>query len=1255
MLAAKPLPQDLQAFEDRRRQVSQDVWPYDQTPPNFEIGTTGLRHAAGFMNEEFLSRLRGQPGVALYREMWDNSAVIGAVMFMIQAVLRECEWTVEAADESSEAERWKEHAEQSLEDMDHTWQDFISEIMSFLIFGWAWFEIVLKLRKGETDDPTTSSQFEDGTWGIRKLELRSQDSLWQWKMDRGGSLLGMIQLDTWNQAGQGPVLIPRDKSLHFTTRRFKGNPEGYALSLDTPLPTPDGWSTMGDVSVGDKVYGADGKIRYVVAKSAVFKGRPTYEIEFSSGHKIKADANHLWSVLLPQDKTKKAAPRVARTEDLFDLMQKYPQRFWRNPIDCGRSPVLDAATLALPVDPYLLGYWLGDGCRKTSALSVCNKDAAHVRAYIESESSYEQTYDGSAALLVKGGFKAALRAAGVLEDKHIPAPYLRSSTAQRLALLQGLMDTDGHCPKSTAKDAANVFHNTNKNLIDGVAELVRSLGGHPSIKKRQWAGRRGGTINGHEIIATRDVWEVRFWLDLPAFLLPRKRERQSMRGAQRRHAHTIRAIRRIENQDTVCIEVDSPDHLFLVGEEMVPTHNSLLRPVVGTYHYVKRMQELEAIGWSKDLPLALDTPVPTPDGWTTIGELKEGDKVYDETGKIRYVVSKSEVFKNPVVYEIEFVSGHSIKADGKHLWSVSTKQTRWRGSKSRLLTTKEMFDALKAGSRVRYSLGRTPVLDAPSAVLPVDPYLLGYWLGDGTHSNTSIAVAPKDVASLRRNVEACGLFLTDHSSSEWHHCIVPGFLDQLRAAGVLGDKHIPPQYLRASPEQRLALLQGLMDTDGYSDPKHECEFANTNLNLIYGVMELVRTLGGKPRMRICKRPGTLCGAIDGRRIVNTRTLYGVRFGLDLPAHRIPRKLAKHKRVSDRPYGSRSVEHYVKSIRLVDSEPTQCITVDSPSHMFLAGEGMVPTHNCGTPVMEVPPELLLADADPKYKALAAQLRTMLSQFQVDERAYAMIPSSTDKDGKPTGFKLSLLSSGGRRAMETSPAIQRYNVQIMQCFGADFLQVGQSSVGTRNVFEGKANLFLLGLTHYLDIIESTLNRNLVPKVYKLNNVPRKFWPRYRHGKLDKPDLDALGTFLQKLGAAGLLSPNKELEGRVLEIADLPKPTDEDLDVVKDPSQVTPGKGPDAAAGLMSDEQAKVVMDVNAAVAAKKIHPDSAAKLLAQRLGVDEKHASEFLQEVEKEPVPAALAGTPPPPPAHGLPQDGVVPGAAQAPKAKEVEQA
>ena len=905
MPSAKPLPQDLQAFEDRRRQVSQDVWPYNQTPPNFEIGTTGLRHAAGFMNEEFLSRLRGQPGVAWYREMWDNSAVIGAVMFMIQAVLRECEWSIEAADDSAEAERWKEHAEQSLEDMDHTWQDFISEIMSFLIFGWAWFEIVLKLRKGETDDPTTSSQFEDGTWGIRKLELRSQDSLWQWKMDRGGSLLGMIQLDTWNQAGQGPVLIPLDKSLHFVTRRFKSNPEGYQL----------------------------------------------------------------------------------------------------------------------------------------------------------------------------------------------------------------------------------------------------------------------------------------------------------------------------------------------------------LRPVTGTYHYVKRMQELEAIGWSKDLPLALDTPVPTPDGWSTIGDLKYGDKVYDEGGKIRYVVGKSPIFQNPDVYEVEFMSGHSIKADGKHLWSVSTKQTRWSGSKPRLMSTAEMFRALQNGSKVRFSLGRTPVLDAPVVTLPVDPYLLGYWLGDGTHSNTSIAVAPKDVASLRHNVEACGLSLTDHASSKWSHCIVPDFLDQLRAAGVLGNKHIPPQYLRASPEQRLALLQGLMDTDGCSDPKHECEFANTNLNLIYGVMELVRTLGGKPRMRVCRRAGEGDGCIDGRAIVKKRTLYGVRFGLDLPAHRIPRKLAKHKKVSERRYGDRSVEHYVKSIRLVDKEPTQCITVDSPSHLFLAGEGMVPTHNCGTPVMEVPLELLLQDADPKYKALAAQLRTMLAQFQVDERAYAMVPSSTDKDGKPTGFKLSLLSSGGRRAMETSPAIQRYNVQIMQCFGADFLQVGQSAVGTRNVFEGKANLFLLGLTHYLDIIESTLNRNLVPKVYKLNNVPRKFWPKYRHGKLDKPDLDALGTFLQKLGAAGLLSPNKELEGRVLEIADLPKPTDDDLAVVEDPSQVTPGKGPDAAAGLMSDEQAKVVMDVNAAVAAKKIHPDSAAKLLAQRLGVDEAHAKDFLQEVEKEPVPPALAGTPPPPPAHGLP----APGAAQAPEVKPAKEA
>ena len=869
-------------------------------PPQAIVGTSGLRHASGFINEEQLSQLRYLQGTQYYKAMWDDSAVIGSIMFIIMSVLRQVKWSVKASSGKSPATAEQEFLESNMGDMEDSWGSFICEVISMLVHGWSLFEIVFKLRKGEHEDnPMINSQFKDGRFGLRSLEVRSQDTLYQWALSRRGDLMGVVQMDYWNLLGRGPVYIPKDKLLHFKTRSIKGNPEGYALALDTPVPTPNGWSTMGDLKEGDKVYGDDGRIRYVVAKSEIFKKRPTYEIEFSSGHRITADANHLWSVLLPQDKTNRATPRVARTEDLFELMRKYPTRFWRNPIDCGRSPVLDAATLALPVDPYLLGYWLGDGCKRTSVMTVCKGDVEHLKKYIEDESNFNQGYDDTANLRIKGGFKAALRCAGVLEEKHIPAAYLRAAPAQRLALLQGLMDTDGHCTKRTARDQACVFHNTNKNLIDGVAELVRSLGGHPSIKKRQWAGRLGGVINGKQIVATRDVWEVRFWLDLPAFLMPRKLERQAIRQKRRRGAHTIRRIVRIEDKDTVCVQVDSPSHLFLVGEEMVPTHNSLLRPVVRAYHYVKRLEEIEAI-------------------------------------------------------------------------------------------------------------------------------------------------------SMDRNLS------------------------------------------------------------------------------------------------------------------------------------------------------------------------------------------------GMPVMEVPPQIMLTTASSAERSLFSTLQTMVQQIKVDQRWGAVIPASVDNEGKPTGFKLNILSAGGTGSRQSiSEAISRYNIQVMQAFSADFIQIGQSKVGTQSLFEGKSNLFLLGLTHYLDLITETLNRTLVPKIMRLNGVARDLWPEFEHGKLDKPDLEALGTFLQRVGAAGLLSPNRQLEAKVLELVDLPVPEDEDTAIFDDMTKPTPSTSADRASGLLSDEQTKAIMDVNEKVNAKKMTARVGAKLLAARLGMDEQHASEYIEEAEhsQETQPGMVTPGAVPPGAGQVPAKGV----------------
>ncbi len=195
------------------------------------IGSSGLKQFSGFVYEEILQRLRGINGVRTYREMSDNNSVIGAILYNIDMLVRQVEWrieTPEGLDDNPQALREKEFIEGCLTDMSHTWEDFISEVLTVLVFGWSYFEIVYKLRKGDTDDPTTRSKFDDGRWGWRKIESRSQETLWAWDFDEEGGIEGIIQRDPWRPMA-GIVTIPIEKSLLFRTRIVKGNPEGYSL------------------------------------------------------------------------------------------------------------------------------------------------------------------------------------------------------------------------------------------------------------------------------------------------------------------------------------------------------------------------------------------------------------------------------------------------------------------------------------------------------------------------------------------------------------------------------------------------------------------------------------------------------------------------------------------------------------------------------------------------------------------------------------------------------------------------------------------------------------------------------------------------------------------------------------------------------------------------------------------------------------------------------------------------------------------
>ena len=251
----------------------------------------------------------------------------------------------------------------------------------------------------------------------------------------------------------------------------------------------------------------------------------------------------------------------------------------------------------MPVDPYLLGYWLGDGSRGSGRIAVALEDYPNLQKQVE-RAGLTSTHNGVREAHVSG-LNVLLRAAGVLDNKNIPALYLRSSWQQRLAILQGLMDTDGTANKG--KDTACRFYNSNPAIVVGFCDLVRSLGGQPRVRVHTEPGRVCGTINGKTIVQKKSLYEVSFFLHLSAHRLERKRVLQDIKDSPRVRGHFIRNIRPVEAVDTICIEVDSPSHLFLAGEGMTPTHNSILRGAYRAWWFKRNLETVEGVGVERDL------------------------------------------------------------------------------------------------------------------------------------------------------------------------------------------------------------------------------------------------------------------------------------------------------------------------------------------------------------------------------------------------------------------------------------------------------------------------------------------------------------------------------------------------------------------------------------------------------------------------------------------------------------------------------
>ncbi len=398
--------------------------------------------------------------------------------------------------------------------------------------------------------------------------------------------------------------------------------------------------------------------------------------------------------------------------------------------------------------------------------------------------------------------------------------------------------------------------------------------------------------------------------------------------------------------------------------------------------------------------LALDTPLPTPTGWTTMGEIAVGDELYGADGRPTRVVAATEVMTDRPCYEVEFSDGSRIIADAEHQWVTETRAAR-RGGRATagIVTTAQMAATLTVGAekRANHSVRNGRALQAPEADLPVAPYALGAWLGDGHTAGNRITSETDEIPGfirrsglrvearggmlysvqllereeLMRVCEICGTsFRARHPhvrtcgrtcgpknkgahperlscpdcgqpfSGEAQRCAAchrdhGSFTALLRKAGVLGDKHIPLAYLRASEAQRRELLAGLLDTDGtVVRGVGSCQFAVTNKRLADSVYELIVSLG--------YRCGRTTKIVKGRS-AESSVCYILNFSTTDDVFWLERKRALH--AQERPVDTtRTGRRYVTAVRPVPSVPVRCVQVDNDDHLYLAGESMIPTHN-----------------------------------------------------------------------------------------------------------------------------------------------------------------------------------------------------------------------------------------------------------------------------------------------------------------------
>lgn len=349
--------------------------------------------------------------------------------------------------------------------------------------------------------------------------------------------------------------------------------------------------------------------------------------------------------------------------------------------------------------------------------------------------------------------------------------------------------------------------------------------------------------------------------------------------------------------------------------------------------------------------LPLDTPIATTDGWKLIKDIKIGDMVFDKNGKPTKVLHVSEIHNNPC-YKMKFDNNDEIIADCDHRWEISFWRRKMKNGKyhvdyeDKVMTTKEIFDYVNnLENRISLNIPKIRIakpIDCEKANLPIDPYVFGCWLGDGNSADGKITNMYQELwDEIERRGYKIGKDVSKGGSGKAQTRTVFGLSKELRLLNCLHNKHIPDIFMFSSYEQRLDVLRGFMDTDGYYNKKRKRFVMSTNKEWqADNLIRLLSTLGVKATKIEAIGTCNNCKKLKDGKFKK----YDVTFFCDFSPFLIRNINIEVPKNSNRYYRN------IVSVEKVDTVETKCLEVESETHTFCCGYNMLVTHNTNKELM-----------------------------------------------------------------------------------------------------------------------------------------------------------------------------------------------------------------------------------------------------------------------------------------------------------------